>query len=329
MQDMGALLGDAGLFLLGTSAFAAALTLLWAGRPKNRRALIAWLRAQAPVSAGPSNWPSVDISAIVAVRGKVGPLLTYREDLVIGEFLRTRGYFEEDEIDVALGLIEKHSPRGTGRELFVDVGANIGTHTLWALKQSRFASAIAIEPEPGNATLLKCNLQLNACADRCDVLQLVASDAPGIRTLQRSPINYGDHRIAVAAPGAMKEELWETFSAHSKTLDEILDGRSADLIWIDTQGHEASVLAGAVMVLAGRAAVVAEFQPYALNRAGSYAKFRDIVFSRRGAVFDLKRTAREGRDVVMSREHLDAMFEECIRANDVEGHTDLLLLPPD
>jgi FkbM family methyltransferase len=121
-------------------------------------------------------------------------------------------------------------PGGT----FIDVGANIGTTCLPALTLG-FERAIAIEPDIANARLLRANAELNGLADRLTVIEAAASDACGTLRLRRHPTNSGAHRIAS-----------DGVPVRAVTLDDILVGEwNIGMLWIDVQGHEQEVLAGA------------------------------------------------------------------------------------
>src|SRR6516165_7693109 len=79
--------------------------------------------------------------------------------------------------------------------VFVDVGAHIGTHTIYALRTGRFARAIAFEPEPPNADLLVRNLEANGLSQAAVAVPKAAGAAPGVAVLHLHPRNTGAHAI--------------------------------------------------------------------------------------------------------------------------------------
>ena len=79
---------------------------------------------------------------------------------------------------------------------FVDVGANIATHTIRALTAGSFSSAVAVEPDPRVLPLLKANLALNQLDERVKVVESAAGDRPGEATLWCSEVNWGDNRLS-------------------------------------------------------------------------------------------------------------------------------------
>jgi FkbM family methyltransferase len=127
--------------------------------------------------------------------------------------------------------------------MFVDVGANIGTTTVMALRRHGFTSAVAIEPSPANGRVLRLNVVANELEERVRVLSVAVSDQKGEIHFDVSDANWGGHRVT--SDGGPT-----TVVVEAVTLDELVDqgvvppGR-VGLVWIDAPGHEAAVLAGA------------------------------------------------------------------------------------
>ncbi len=82
----------------------------------------------------------------------------------------------------------------------LEIGANIGSHTVELVTRYGAGSVVAIEPDPGNFSLLRQNVLANDLADRATLLQLAASDIDGSVQLELSESNPGDHRVRVAGP---------------------------------------------------------------------------------------------------------------------------------
>jgi tRNA G37 N-methylase Trm5 len=107
-----------------------------------------------------------------------------------------KGSYEKDIAD----LIKKYLPRGG---IFVDVGANVGVHTLTA---ARIASqVIAFEPVPQTVSRLKDNLTLNGFTN-VEIRNEVASDLPGTLTLH---VLQGANKTASVCDDAKSENTKE------------------------------------------------------------------------------------------------------------------------
>ncbi len=124
---------------------------------------------------------------------------------------------------------------------------------------------------------------------------MAVSDADGTATLEVAKVNMGDHRVRVGegrAAGRMAEGERETIEVPMRSLDSLVgDGTvSLDdvaLAWVDTQGHEAHVLAGATCLAEARVPAYVEYWPYALERAGGLERLNDIIQGEWGEVADI------------------------------------------
>lgn len=240
-----------------------------------------------------------------------------------------------DDLDDFLGLIgnELGRPAVEGAT-FVEVGANIGTTTLPVLLRHGAKQCIAVEPAPANLTLLRANLAANGVGpDRVRVLPVAASDRPETVEMELSSNNSGDNRVrSHGRPEANGPELFgerqrPVISVPAVRLDDILAEQNVDLgdvglAWIDTQGHEGQVLAGAPVLLASAAPIIIEYWPYGLRRAAGLELLHRLISDSGRRIIDLRETLRSGTVRVLSRTELDALPEHY---PDKE-YTDLALL---
>jgi len=167
--------------------------------------------------------------------------------------------------------------------LLIDVGANIGTICIPAIKRNYFSKAIAIEPDPINFNLLKANIYLNDLGDEIDTYNCALGEkAEEDLILELSESNFGDHRIRRGSP---EEEIDQfnkrNIQVKSKSIDSMFqyDSNQQVLLWMDTQGYEGYILAGASNLLSNRIPIVVEFWPYGMMRANSYLKLKAALIS--------------------------------------------------
>lgn len=142
---------------------------------------------------------------------------------------------------------------------FLDIGANIGTTCLPAIKTHGFARAIAVEPSLENARLLHVNAVLNGLHDRVTVVQKALSDRKREGWLSMRVANSGGHSLNRPAEGKagiyVQVDTLEGLVAEGIVVPERLG-----MVWIDVQGHEPEVLRGAGSVLELRPPLVVEVQ---------------------------------------------------------------------
>lgn len=205
----------------------------------------------------------------------------------------------------------------TDQSTLIDVGANIGTTTLFGLTRHGFARALAFEPDPDNARMLAANVALNGLSDRVTVIEAAASDAVGQASFHRGRSD-GTGRLAdLADPASSVVEVNVT------TIDRELQAHSIDpgsvgLLWVDVQGHEVAVLMGAESLLARRIPVVAAFR-YGLRdrQTSTIASLGGLGYDR---FVDLRASNIYGDDGQPVELPLEAV-------GTLRGSTDLLLLP--
>jgi FkbM family methyltransferase len=174
-----------------------------------------------------------------------------------------------------------HAITGKKCSKMCDVGANIGHVSLPLLLDGSLSRAVLCEPHPTNFRLLTCNVVLNGLQQKVELFNTAVAAKSMQLTMELSEDNFGDHRIKVSdADGLYDENQRKSISVHAEALDSLI-GDLAQLpdclIWIDVQGYEAEVLSGARAVIAVSPAVVFEFWPYGLCRAGGVEKLLRAV----------------------------------------------------
>ncbi len=122
-------------------------------------------------------------------------------------------------------------------DLFLDVGANVGTYTVFAA--SLGASVIAFEPAHDTAALLRENMALNGYHD-VEVVEAAVGAAEGAVhfTAGLDSVNRVD------AHGGT--------SVSMVTLDSVMGDRTVAGMKVDVEGFEIDVLRGATRALADR-----------------------------------------------------------------------------
>ena len=182
-------------------------------------------------------------------------------DRVVGAWLMWHGGWQRREIDSAVELL-RAAGRLNSDAVFVDVGAHIGTHTIYALRTGRFARAIAFEPEPRNARLLAMNLEVNDLSQAVVVVRKAAGAAAGTAVLHLHPRNTGAH--AIDAPPSVDGEASLAVPI-VRVEDELaalgVSSSEVGLIWVDVEGHEPQVFDGLAQLIARSVPLGFEFTP--------------------------------------------------------------------
>ena len=130
--------------------------------------------------------------------------------------------------------------RAAGRSgQYVDVGAHLGTHTVWFAALCPSTKVHAFEPVGRYAEVVRRNVAANGLEDKVVVHQVGLSAEPGSATNFMS----FPHQV-----GFMDEAEGVTESYAVKRLDDVVEGPVA-LIKLDVEGMEVDVLEGARRIL--------------------------------------------------------------------------------
>jgi FkbM family methyltransferase len=190
-------------------------------------------------------------------------------DRVLGAWSMWHGGWQRSEIDRAVAVLSA-AGRLSADAVFIDVGANIGTHTVYALRTGHFGRAVAFEPEPRNIRLLSMNLDVNGMAQRAVVVPKAAGATTGRAVLHIHPRNKGAHAIGFAPSVDSVDRLDVPVVRLEDALRELgVTIDSIGLFWIDVEGYEPQVLCGLGEEVMAKAVPIAfEFAPYRYD-AGS------------------------------------------------------------
>jgi FkbM family methyltransferase len=188
---------------------------------------------------------------------------------MIGEMLQTRGEYQRD-------IVAKVAPLLPQTPLTIlELGANIGTQTVYFFDYLNVQGVIAVEPEPENVDLLNMNVLLNGLSDKVSVVAKAVSSRPGMLEFAKFHVNSA--RSAVVSPSIIEEGRQTDHTVlrvPADTADNICP--SPDFVWIDVEEHEIEVLKGMRGIIERKVPMLIEISRQALSDA-DFAYFVDEV----------------------------------------------------
>jgi FkbM family methyltransferase len=196
----------------------------------------------------------------------------------------------------AFGCYEKHFAELFGYlvtpgDRCVDVGANVGVHTVrLARLVGPEGEVIAIEPDPDVVQRTNRNVALNGVAN-VRVISAAASERAGqTRLFRPGPWDTNRARASLLHHPYL---TGITRTVPVVTVDDVCAGEPVSLIKIDVEGHEAAVVRGAAGTIAKYApSVVFEYAPELLEDDVAQTPFGALADS--GYLMFRVRAARHG-----------------------------------
>lgn len=175
--------------------------------------------------------------SIYAIRN--GMTLFYLPDLNLrgGEFVQNRiflekGYFEQRRLKQVRTYIKEGS-------IMIDVGANIGNHTLFFMKECQAQKIYAFEPVRKTFDILKKNIVINQLENKVVLCNVALGNCKGKADILYCERDAGGNQV--------KEK--ENGNIDIIMLDDLQFSEHIDFIKIDVEGYELKVLEGARGIL--------------------------------------------------------------------------------
>ncbi len=273
------------------------------------------------------NAPSFTAGRLLLSAGQTELFVVSSDDQTIGRntFINGGEPFDFEKMELVFKLLNLKSPQN----LLVDIGANIGTICIPAVKRGYFKSAIAIEPDPLNYKLLTINILMNDLQKSVSARNIALGNQMNkVLRFELSKENHGDHRVRVTnetGDAGYDEGNRKTIDVSSGTLDSVLETQNLEsvVVWMDTQGYEGFILEGSSNVLTSGFPLVTEFWPYGMKRANCFENFkRALLQSRYTKIYDLNRPSHILELNEISLNNLYSLYKD----SKTNGSTDLVIV---
>jgi len=198
----------------------------------------------------------------VMIRTQVGYVLCAADDYALIAGLIERGELECGTRELIQRLLEPG-------DIFVDVGANIGMHTIAAAQAMRGQGrVIAFEPFLPTAQLLEKSVWMNGYSASVEIHQVAAANTSTSRSLYLGATSSHHSLFPLGANAGYGAPVVQV---QTVTIDDVVPlSKPVTLIKIDVEGAELDVLNGAKRLLAASpdSGLIVEFGRSHLQRAG-------------------------------------------------------------
>ena len=173
---------------------------------------------------------------IAQTKARYGTFIHFQNDDPIGSCLHYYGEWAQQEMDLFDQILNQQSN-------VIDVGANIGTHTVYFSQKCNQGNIISIEPQIYIFEMLATNIIVNGCYNTIPIHAGVSDKQGKERIININPfsnqqkVNYGEFKLELGSESGLDTNII--------TLDQFIHMPKFNLLKIDVEGLEISVLNGA------------------------------------------------------------------------------------
>ena len=175
---------------------------------------------------------------LLLAQTRYGQFLFFRNDDPIGSCLQYYGEWAQQEFDLFDQLL-------TPTSNVIDIGANIGTHSVYFSRKCQEGLVMSIEPQMFIFEILAANLLLNGCYNVMPMHAACSSETKQLSMNNINPfhgkkINYGEFKINSSNTSGILTNCVKLDSLMSQVIGQ----KKVNFIKLDVEGHEEEVLSG-------------------------------------------------------------------------------------
>lgn len=236
-------------------------------------------------------------------------VLSFSPHELVGRSIYMHGHFDRQRTDEILGIVEREAGIPAGGLTIVEVGANIGTQSIYFGLSPHVTKVLAIEPDPRNLGLLRRNVADNGLGEKVFVVPCAVGDFSGEADLYFVPGNQGQSSLL------SQERSHASARIAVRPLQAILDESgvaAADVgfVWIDIEGAEPMALRSMTALLERRVPIHLEFSPglYGVEGTRDFVAFLARYYQRCIFLIGEQRIAMNVADIPQDSRQADILL---------------------
>jgi FkbM family methyltransferase len=217
-------------------------------------------------------------------------VLTVSPHEFIGRQVIARGDYTRDMVGDVVALLDRHGRLPERDACVLELGANIGTHTVYLALTGRFRRILAVEPDPRNLALLRRNIEDNDLEPLVEVFACAAGAREDTLVLRQVEGNFGQSRVLPDTAGEDEGVRVPVRTVAGIRREAAVAASEITLVWMDVEGFEPQACRGMPTLLSLSTPIFMEFSPefhartdqreFAALLARHYS--RCILFDRQG-----------------------------------------------
>jgi FkbM family methyltransferase len=234
--------------------------------------------------------------------------MTFSPSDYIGRSIFVKGHFDRDHATRLVDILRERNIPTEGKVL-LELGGNIGTHTVYFSLTGAFGRVLTVEPDPRNFPLLQTNIAQNGFAAKVTAVQCAVGDKVGEIDFFLHPTNHG--KSATAPRSEADIRITVPVKPVSQILEETgLTAADIGLVWMDIEGYEPVAIHGMRDLLARRVPIYTEFSPeyYGVGQAADFIAHLAEFYEDCLVFFEDVQTPMNVRDIPVDDRQLDILL---------------------
>lgn len=230
-------------------------------------------------------------------------LISFSPSEYVGKSILVSGDFDRQSIHDLLEILQEKSPKNDAKPFgtVLEIGANIGTQSIYFAKSNKVSRILSVEPDPRNIYYLNKNISMNNLGDVITVVPCAVGSHCGKIELFRSTTNYG------GSSTTNFNHNYESIFVDLKTVDTILSENNISedeisIIWMDIEGAEPDACKSMTNLLKRRVPMMMEYSPefYGQDKTRDFVAFLSDFYEKCMIFDDRKRKNRARNEINVS-----------------------------
>ncbi|QOF70644.1 FkbM family methyltransferase [Aminobacter sp. SR38] len=178
----------------------------------------------------------------------------------IGRSIFLSGDFDRHLSDALVAFLSRRGYLPSGGATVLEIGANIGTQTVYFCRSGKVARVIAVEPDPRNLSLLRRNVADNDLEQRVTIIPCAVGNDIATGNLHRAEGNFGGSSL-FPLPNS-EGEVAVAIKPMAQVLAEAgVLAADIDFVWMDIEGAEPLASQSMHELFERRVPVMFEYSP--------------------------------------------------------------------
>lgn len=193
---------------------------------------------------------------------------------LVGRSIVLHGNWGRKETQKVVAFLEQQGML-SGKGVAMDLGANIGTQTLYLHLTAKFKKVIAVEAAPKNFDFLKANVRVNDWTSDIEAHHAAIYTKDGVINLNLKEEDVSGGHSLLELPGNTKTMEVPAITIGSLLSTYSISPEQVEFVWMDIEGFDFEILQEIHKTIGSQLPVFFEFSPRFMgeNKTNEFVHF--------------------------------------------------------